>query len=86
MKSLISSEIKSDIKKQTQLTADNVGKQLSFARKKSNFTQKELSELIDIDQAIISKIETVKHLPRFDILEKIAKGLGLSVSELLKID
>lgn len=86
LKSLISSDIKDDIKKQTQLTADNVGKRLSLARKKRGVTQKELSELTDIDQAIISKIETGKHLPRFDTLERIAKGLDLSVSELLKID
>jgi|AntRauTorcE11898_2_1112593.scaffolds.fasta_scaffold04688_4 DNA-binding Xre family transcriptional regulator len=86
LKSLISSDIKNDIKEQTQLTADNVGKRLSLARKKSNITQKELSELINIDQAIISKIETGKHLPRFDTLERIAKGLELSVSELLNIN
>lgn len=86
LKSLISSSIKNDIKNQTQVTANNVGKRLSIARKKRNITQKELSELTDIDQAIISKIETGKHLPRFDTLERIAKGFGLNVSELLNFN
>lgn len=86
LKSLISSSVKNEIKNQSQVTANNVGKLLSIARKDKSITQKELSELTDIDQAIISKIETGKHLPRFDTLERIATGLGMSVSELLKIE
>lgn len=86
LKLFTSTPVKDEIKNQTQVTADNVGKLLSMARKDKSITQKELSELTDIDQAIISKIETGKHLPRFDTLERIAKGLGISVSQLLKIE
>jgi len=86
LKSFISSDTKEDIRRQTELTADTVGNRLRMVRMKRHMTQKELSELTAIDQAILSKIETGKHLPRFDTLERIAKGLGLTVSELLNND
>jgi len=84
LKSFFSSDTKKKIKDQTQLTANNIGELLSRIRKEKNITQKVLSHLTDIDQAIISKIETGKHLPRFDTLERIGKGLGMNVSELLQ--
>ncbi|MEX2410236.1 MAG: helix-turn-helix transcriptional regulator [Candidatus Paceibacterota bacterium] len=84
LKSFFSSDSKKKIKDQTQLTANNIGELLRGRRKEKNITQKELSNLTDIDQAIISKIETGKHLPRFDTLERIGNGLGMNVSELLQ--
>jgi DNA-binding XRE family transcriptional regulator len=81
---LISKQTKDEIAHQTELTALNVGKKIASARKNSNLTQVDLSKLTDIDQAILSKIETGKHLPRFDTLERIANGIGVSLNELLQ--
>ncbi len=81
---LISRQIKDEIAHQTELTALNVGKKIALVRKSSKLTQVELSKLTDIDQAILSKIETGKHLPRFDTLERIAHGVGVSLTELLQ--
>lgn len=85
LKSLISEKTKDQIREQARLTAQNVGDQIKSVRKEKNITQNELSELTNIDQAIISKIETGKHLPRFDTIERIAKGLNVTVSQLLNI-
>jgi len=85
LKSFISSKTKDQIEKETELTAQNVGNQIKSARKKNELTQKKLSELTNIDQAIISKIETGKHIPRFDTISRIANGLNITVSELLNI-
>jgi DNA-binding XRE family transcriptional regulator len=84
LKYFISADAKDKIISQTHVTAKNIGKMISETRKENHITQKELSRLTDIDQAIISKIETGKHLPRFDTLERIATGLGMTVSELLQ--
>lgn len=85
LKSLISEKTKDQIREQARLTAQNVGDQIKSVRKEKKITQNELSELTNIDQAIISKIETGKHLPRFDTIERIAKGLNVTVSQLLNI-
>lgn len=84
LKSFISSDAKKKIQAQTKVTATSIGELISDSRKEKKMTQKELSHQTDIDQAIISKIETGKHLPRFDTLERIAKGLGMKISELLQ--
>lgn len=81
---LISEQVKDEIAKQTELTALNVGRKIALARKNNKLTQVDLSKLTDIDQAILSKIETGKHLPRFDTLERIAQGMGISLTELLQ--
>ncbi|HYW35843.1 MAG TPA: helix-turn-helix transcriptional regulator [Balneolaceae bacterium] len=85
LKSFISTKTRDKIKNDAELTAQNVGNQIKAARKMNNLTQENLSELTNIDQAIISKIETGKHLPRFDTISRIANGLDITVSELLNI-
>lgn len=47
------------------------------ARKKSNLTQKELSERTGINQADISKIETGNANPTLAILKRLADGMGM---------
>jgi DNA-binding XRE family transcriptional regulator len=83
LKSMLSKESKDEIDKETKLTAQNVGARIKSVRKKLKITQKELAKATDIDQAIISKIETGKHLPRVDTIERIANGLGVTMSQLL---
>lgn len=47
------------------------------ARKKSNLTQKELSERTGINQADISKIETGNANPTLAVLKRLADGMGM---------
>lgn len=47
------------------------------ARRKQNFTQKELSARSGIDQADISRIENGTANPTLDTLERLAEGLGM---------
>ncbi|MCE9637148.1 MAG: helix-turn-helix domain-containing protein, partial [Planctomycetes bacterium] len=47
-------------------------------------TQTDLAAKSGLDQALISKLESGRHEPRFGTLEKYANGLGLSVPELLR--
>lgn len=54
-------------------------------RKKKKLTQKELSELIDMNQSFIAHIENGKNLPSDDTAEKLIKALGLNESEFIDI-
>lgn len=47
------------------------------ARKKSNLTQKELSEKTGIDQSDISKIETGNANPALSTLKRLADGMDM---------
>ncbi len=71
--------IATDAKKSDQ----KVGEGVRWARETAKLSQKELSKITGIDQAIISKLERGSHQPRFDTLERISKGLGISLTELL---
>ncbi|MEX0769879.1 MAG: helix-turn-helix transcriptional regulator [Balneolaceae bacterium] len=83
LKSLVSDQVKKEIRRQSKRTAEHVGDRIKMTRNETGVTQMDLSERTGIDQAIISKIETGKHIPRFDTLERIAKGLDLTVHGLL---
>ena len=60
-----------------------VGQRMRLARESAGLTQQELSDKTGIDQAIISKLERGSHQPRVDTLERVAKGLEISLTELL---
>ena len=55
-------------------------------QEKGKSNQERLSKKNQIDQAILSKIETGKHLPRFDTLERTAGGLNIPISQLLGVE
>lgn len=46
------------------------------ARISAGMTQQELSEKSEIDQAVLSRIESGKANPNIKTLQKVAKGLG----------
>lgn len=62
----------------------SLGRTLRLAREKAGLTQQELEATSGLAQAIISKLERGKHHPRFDTLERFARGVGLSVRDLLQ--
>ncbi len=57
---------------------------LKIIRKERNLSQEELALLCDIDRTYIGRIENLKRNPTLVILDKLANGLGIDISELLK--
>ena len=51
-------------------------------RRKANLTQRELAELLAVDQSAISQWETGRTLPDREKLPKLAQVLGVSIQEL----
>lgn len=64
----------------------SLGETLKTVREAKSLSQKELAGLIDMAQAQYSRIESGKTDPSFSVVTKIAKALGLSLSELFQAD
>jgi DNA-binding XRE family transcriptional regulator len=79
----LSDKTKQQIKEYSLESAHHLGELVKAVRKSQKLTQNELSKVTGIDQAIVSKIENGKHLPRIDTIERIANGFGLSVTKFL---
>ena len=57
-----------------------LGYQIKQARLKKQMTQAQLSEMIDIDQADLSKIENGRLCPSLSTVKRIAKGLDVVIN------
>lgn len=55
---------------------------LKKLRKERGLSQEALALLCDIDRTYIGRIENMKRNPSLEILNKIAKGLGIKLIEL----
>ena len=55
-------------------------------RKERHLTQEEFAFLCGIDRTYVGRIERLKRNPTLLIIDKIAKGLNIDISELLKFD
>ena len=60
----------------------NIGENIKRIRVSKNLSQKEVTIVAKLDAAQYSRIENSKTDPTFATLEKIAKALGVSLSEL----
>ena len=60
-----------------------VGKSIIDARKRMNMKQRELADLLDMDDGSLRRIESGRTNPTITTLKKIADKLEISVSELL---
>mgnify|MGYP002863846415 CR=1 FL=1 len=69
-----------------KISLKKLGHRLRFYRTQKNLTQEALALMCDIDRTYIGRIEKSKRNPSFLILLKIAKGLGIKISELVDID
>lgn len=54
-------------------------------RQERNITQEQLALLCGIDRTHIGRIERLERVPGLEILDKIAIGLSISLSELLDL-
>lgn len=61
----------------------NIGDKIKKAREAKGLSQKEVATALKMDQSQYSKIENGKTDPYFSTIEKIAKALGIKVSDLL---
>mgnify|MGYP001089562171 CR=1 FL=1 len=59
---------------------------LKKLRKERGLSQEALALLCDIDRTYIGRIENMKRNPSLEILNKIAKGLGIKLIELLDFE
>lgn len=64
----------------------NIGEKIKKAREAKGFSQKEVAASLKMDQSQYSKVENGKTDPYFSTIEKIAKALGIKVSDLLSAD
>lgn len=63
---------------------DTLGKKVCARRTKLDLSQEALAERCEFDRTYISLIERGQRNPSFANLIRLAKGLGLSVSDLTK--
>lgn len=64
----------------------HVGKNIRKIREAKGLSQKEVAISVGMDQAQYSRIENSKTDPSFSTVDKIAKALGVELSELFKAD
>lgn len=62
-----------------------ISKSLKEYRKEKGFSQKELAKLLDVDQTMISKLESGEYNPTFKQLHKISRTLTNSSSLFIDI-
>ena len=62
------------------MTLLNLGERITELRKLKKMTQKELAEMLNVSDKVISKWETGKSLPDVEIMLKLSEALGTSIS------
>jgi transcriptional regulator with XRE-family HTH domain len=60
------------------------GRRIADLRKARGFTQNDFADSIDISRLSLAYFETGRRWPRPVTLQKLAKNLGVTVSELFK--
>ena len=63
-------------------TAELLGRRIRALRKSTNLTQERLGERSGISYKYLGAIERGEENPSLSVLQKIAKGLGVEISEL----
>lgn len=65
-------------------TKELLGLKIKELRKRKNYTQEYLAELLDLDFGYISKLEVGRNFPTIGTLEKIANILEVELYELFQ--
>lgn len=66
--------------------AKSIGVKLMLARSNAGLTREQLSEIADVEANSIYRYETGKQIPNFPTVIRLAKGLGVSVADLVPDD
>lgn len=64
----------------------SLGQQIKIARARKGWQQQQLSTATGLSQKYVSQIEHDHVDPRFSIVERIAKALGVGIEELASVD
>ena len=60
-----------------------LGKKIQQIRKSRGFTQEKLAEIIEMDSGYICKMETGRHTPSLETLNKLSNALNVDMKEFL---
>ncbi len=63
-----------------------VGERIKELRRDKNLSQEEFAAEVGLSRSYLSLLETAKQDPSLSTLFRVAKVLGLSVSELLEVE
>lgn len=66
------------------ITHVKFGKRIQELRKQKGLTQEDLADLIKVDRSYMGFVERGERNPTLDKIIKIAKSLGITLSELFK--
>jgi len=66
------------------LAVEQLGMRIRFLRKEKKLSQEDLALEANINKNYLSDLENGRRNPSFEILEKLAVALGISLSELFK--
>lgn len=64
--------------------AERLGKNLKRIRTTKGISQGEIGRILEVDKSFVSNIENGKTNPTLATIAKIAKAIGVSISELTK--
>ncbi|HML90398.1 MAG TPA: helix-turn-helix transcriptional regulator [Methylomusa anaerophila] len=59
----------------------NIGAMIKSERKRQNISMNTLAKRAEIGQSTLSYIESGQRQPTFEVIERIVKGLGLTLGE-----
>ncbi len=61
--------------------AEKIGNRIKTFREQSGFTQKNIATYLQVDQSLVSMVETGKRVFTVDLLEKLADLFGVSLKD-----
>ena len=65
----------------TKPTRKAIGARIRFLRQQQGLTQVTFANMVNVERAYLSKVESGERNPSIDLLERIAGGFDLSLSE-----
>lgn len=68
----------------SQNTRKAIGNRIRELRKSQKLSQQKLALMVNVERSYLAKIEGGKRNPSLECIEKISKGLGLSLEEFFK--
>lgn len=71
------------MKREDEIYLKKLGARIKMIRKAKNMTQVTLSEKIEIEDSALRRIESGRVNSSINMLRKIAKGLGITLQELI---
>ncbi|WP_139652457.1 helix-turn-helix domain-containing protein [Raoultibacter phocaeensis] len=67
----------------TKATRKAIGARIRSLRKQNGLTQVTFANMVNIERAYLSRVESGERNPSIDMIERIANGFGLTLSEFL---